>query len=141
MVIFLIAVAAVSIGSLAAAVGCSRLQQAAACSDGVDAEEPRAHRQRRRRRRRSRAAVAKCEDQEAAAGPAAAVPVWQGRCGDGAVWCAVALPPKARVSAFTVHLQSSIAYGFIHGLYCVNGECVTEPRAPLGLVPPLYALK
>ena len=45
----------------------------------------------------------------------------------------------AKGESFTVHLQSSIAYGFIawNGL---NGECVTEPapsRAPLGLVPPL----
>ena len=100
LVIFLIAVAAVSIGSLAAAVGCSRLQQAAACSDGVDAEEPRAHRQRRRRRRRSRAAVAKIKRRRRGL---------RRRCrwqeGDGAVWCAVALPPKARVSQFTFKVQ------------------------------------
>ena len=100
LVIFLIAVAAVSIGSLAAAVGCSRLQQAAACSDGVDAEEPRAHTgsdggdggEAGPRWRRSRGGGGAC-------GGGA------GGKGDGAVWCAVALPPKARVSQFTFKVQ------------------------------------
>ena len=48
------------------------------------------------------------EDQEAAAGPAAAVPVARGRWG-GVVCGRVA----AKGESFTVHLQSSIAYGFI----------------------------